>query len=319
MNTVLHTKKTLRFWKRFLLLSLLALFMLPNRTFSQENAPFNYHYPDTLNKKKLWTAIGVETSSYAVGLSFLEFIWYRDHDRVPFHFYDDSQGYLQIDKGGHAFTAYKQSYAAYYALRRAGVPKGKALLYGGPIGLVFQTPIEIFDGLYEGWGFSWSDMIANAGGSALFISQELLFDQQLFLMKFSYSPSIYPMYHKFLGENHFERFFYDYNGHTYWLSGNIQAITGIQKVPAWLNVAFGYSANGMIFEFDNPTYYNGAPFPHLDRYRQYLFSLDIDFSKIQTDKKWLSMIFKGINHLKVPFPALEYNRVDGFKINAIYF
>lgn len=37
----------------------------------------------------------------------------------------------------------------------------KELIYGGPIGLIFQTPIEIFDGLYEKWGYSWPDMAAN--------------------------------------------------------------------------------------------------------------------------------------------------------------
>lgn len=288
-------------------------------TYSQDKEPFNYHYPDTLNKKKLYTTISIEVGTYAIGLSFLEFIWYKDHERVPFHTYDDSKGYLQIDKGGHAFTAYRQSHAAYYALRRSGVKKKKALIFGGPIGFLFQTPIEIFDGLYEGWGFSWSDMIANAGGSVLFVSQELMFDQQLFSMKFSYYPSIYPEYHSFLGENHFERFFYDYNAHTYWLSGNVKRITGIKKIPAWLNIAFGYSANGMIFEFHNPDFYNGKPFPHLERYRQYLFSLDIDFSRIKTDKKWLNQILKGINHLKVPFPTIEFNRVDGFKILPLYF
>mgnify|MGYP001291101989 CR=1 FL=1 len=93
--------------------------------------------------------------------------------------YEDSKGYLQLDKGGHAFTAYRESAAAYRALRSSGVSKKKALLFGGPMGLVFQTPIEIFDGLYEGWGFSWSDMIANTFGSALFMAQEVAFDQQL--------------------------------------------------------------------------------------------------------------------------------------------
>ena len=36
-------------------------------------------------------------------------------------------------------------------------------------------------------------------------------------MKFSYSPSGYPKYHSILGENELERFFLDYNGHTYFM------------------------------------------------------------------------------------------------------
>jgi len=276
-------------------------------------------YPDSINKKRLMTTIGIEAGSYAAGLSFLSFIWYKDKERVPFHFYDDSKGYLQMDKAGHAYTAYRESYSAYYALRLAGVSKKKALIFGGPIGLVFQTPIEIFDGLHEGWGFSWSDMAANTFGSLLFTTQEAIFDEQLILMKFSYYPSIYPQYHTVLGESQLERFFFDYNAHTYWLSGNIQGLTGIKKIPPWLNIAFGYSANGMIKEFENPEYYNGKPFPHLDRYRQYIFSLDVDFSRIPTRKKWLKSIFRAVNLIKVPFPAIEVNRIDGVRFRPLYF
>ncbi len=276
-------------------------------------------YPDSINKKRLLITAGFGSSVYLSGLSYLKFIWYTDHERVPFHYYNDSRGYLQIDKGGHAQCAYHESYAAYYALRWSGLDKKRALLYGGPAGLIFQTPIEIFDGLYEGWGFSWSDMAANIFGSLLFVTQEALFDEQVCLMKFSYSPSIYPNYHHILGETQVQRFFYDYNGHTHWLSFGLNRITGIDYIPEWLNFAVGYSANGMIHEFDNPQYYMGKPFPHLERYRQYLFSFDVNFSKIPTKKKCLKKVFRAINILKVPFPSIELNRIDGIKFNPLYF
>lgn len=277
------------------------------------------HYSDELNKKRLNTVIATEAGIYAAGLSFLSFIWYKDKERVPFHFYDDSKGYLQMDKAGHAYCAYHESYTAYYAFRWAGMDKKKALLYGGPVGLVFQTPVEIFDGLYEGWGFSWPDMAANAFGALLFTAQEALFNEQILLMKFSYSPSIYPKYHTILGETHVERFFLDYNGHTQWLSANIRKLTGIEKFPGWINIAFGYSGNGMIKEFENPEYYKGEPFPHLERYRQFLFSLDVDFSRIPCKKKWVKSLFRVFNLIKIPFPALEINRIDKVKFSPLYF
>lgn len=280
---------------------------------------FTKSYPDTLIKKRLYTTIGTETATYLAGLSFLSFIWYKDHERVPFHYYDDSKGYLQIDKAGHAYGAYRESYSAYYALRWAGMDKKRALIYGGPIGLIFQTPIEIFDGIHEGWGFSWYDMAANTLGSLFFITQELLFSDQLIQMKFSYSPSIYPSYHTHLGVTHLERFFYDYNGHTYWLSGNLKRITGINKLPPWLNLAFGYSANGMIYEFNNPVFYNGEPFPYFERYRQFIISLDINCSKIRTNNKLLSNVLRAIDLIKIPFPAIELNRVGGIKFYPLYF
>lgn len=297
--------------------ALCILFLIVTKSVAQLSSLANN--PDSIVKPRLYGIIGSGTGLYLGGLSYLSFVWYKDHERVPFHFYDDSRGYLQMDKFGHAYAAYWESYAAYQALRWAGLDKRKALLWGGPVGFLFQLPIEVFDGLYEGWGFSWWDVGANAFGSALFSFQQALFDDQVMLMKFSYSPSGYPKYHHILGETELQSFFLDYNGHTHWLSVNLRGISGIEAVPPWLNVAFGYSANGMIKELENPTWYRGQPFPHLERYRQFLFSLDIDLTKIPARRKWVRTTLKTINLIKIPFPAIEYNRVDGVKFNPLYF
>ncbi|MFT5337949.1 MAG: hypothetical protein ACI9YL_001965, partial [Luteibaculaceae bacterium] len=91
-------------------------------------------FPDTLDKRRLNTAIGIGVGAYLTGLYFLNNVWYKNHERVPFHYYNDSKGYLQMDKFGHAYGAYRESSLAYYALRKAGMDKRKALIYGGPIG-----------------------------------------------------------------------------------------------------------------------------------------------------------------------------------------
>jgi len=300
-------------------LKYLFLFLLFCGTEANAQINFTENYPDSVNRKRLALTIGTKAVTYFGGISYLSFIWYKDHERTPFHYYDDTKGYLQMDKWGHAFTAYRESYAAYHALRWSGLSKKKALLYGGPMGLIFQTPIEVLDGMYEGWGFSWSDMGANAFGSALFVAQEVTFDEQIVLMKFSYSPSPYAKLHPTLGETHLESLFQDYNAHTYWLSFNLQKMTVSEKLPKWLNLAFGYSANGMIFEFFNPDFHDGKDLRGLVRHRQYLFSLDVDFSRIQTRKKWLQKVFRAVNLVKVPFPALEWNKVERFRVRPFYF
>jgi hypothetical protein len=274
---------------------------------------------DTIYKNRLYAVAGIESASYVTGLSILGFVWYKDHERVPFHFYDDSKGYLQMDKAGHTFSAYYESLISYHAFRWAGMDKSKSVIFAGLAGFLFQLPIEIFDGLYEGWGFSFSDVVANTAGSLLFASQQLIFDDQLIRMKFSYFPSGYPKYHAILGETEFESFFLDYNAHTHWLSANIRGLTGSTKIPAWLNVAIGYSANGMIKEFENPKYYKGQPFPELPRYRQLFLSIDLDWTKIPTDKKWLKQIFQIMNVIKIPFPALEWNGLGELKLRPLYF
>lgn len=138
-------------------------------------------------------------------------------------------------------------------------------------------------------------------------------------MKFSYYPSIYPSYHSDLGTTHLKRFFLDYNAHTYWFSINVKKVLGVASIPEWFKIAFGFSANGMIGKFENPTFYRGKPFPHLTRHHQFLLSLDINFAKIPTKKKWLRDLYRATNIIKIPFPVLEYNRIERIKLSPLYF
>lgn len=274
----------------------------------------------SLNKSKLQAAIITESALYFGSMAYLQFIWYKDQERVPFHFYDDSKGFLQIDKMGHAYGAYTESYLCYKWLRNAGVNKKKSLLYGGTMGIILQTPIEVFDGLYENWGFSWSDMAANTAGSLLVMGQEVLFDRQILQYKFSFTRSIYaPQSNGYLGDNTLESLFLDYNGHTYWLSTNVNNFLLKDKIPSWVNIAVGYSANGMYGEFENRTTWRGVPLPEAERYRQFFLSPDIDWTQIPTDSKFLKGLFQALNFIKIPAPALELDGRGKFKAHWIYF
>lgn len=282
--------------------------------------------PDTLstsagvNKRKLALIVSTETALYLGSMSYLQFVWYKDAQRVPFHFYNDSKGYLQIDKCGHAFGAYMESYIGYHWLRSAGVSRKKALIFGGPLGLVLQTPIEIFDGLYEGWGFSASDMVANAMGSALVMSQELLFRDQIVKYKLSYWRSEYAKQSNgYLGSNSLESFFADYNSHTYWLSINANKLILKSRLPSWLNISVGYSANGMFGEFKNRRYYRGVLLPETARTRQFLLSLDVDWTRIKTRSRFLKSVFQSMFIIKLPFPALEINSQGKIKAYGMYY
>lgn len=276
--------------------------------------------PDIINNKKLKTGIATIGALYLAEISYLRFVWYKDHERVPFHFYKDGKGYLQVDKFGHAYGSYIESQIGYSLLKNAGVPKNKALLYGGTLGILLQTPIEIFDGLYEGWGFSWSDMLANTAGSALFIGQEIAFNEQVLKYKFSFSRSVYAhQANGYLGKTTLESLLNDYNGHTYWLSTNVNRIVLKEKLPDWLNVAIGYSANGMFGEFENRRSYNGIEIPATKRYRQYLLSLDVDWSKIKTRSKFVKGLLYTMNFIKIPAPALELNSKGSLQGYWLYF
>ena len=294
--------------RKFIFLLVLMLFSLRSKSQIQE-------FPDSIKWQRVNTLIATESVFYLGGLSYLQYVWYHDKERVPFHYYNDNKGWLQIDKIGHAITAYKESYTGYYGLRKAGVSKKKALIYGGPLGAFLQAPIEVFDGLYSGWGFSWGDMIANTSGSLLLVGQELLYGDQILKLKMSYQRSaMAELYPSYLGENQLQSFFYDYNGHTYWLSANLNRIVPNKKIPNWVNIAVGYSGENMFDEFKN-----GGRYAGYERYRQYYLSLDIDWTKIKTKNKILRAVLDAMMVVKLPFPSIEFSPQNGWKGKGLYF
>src|SRR5680860_772232 len=110
-----------------------------------------------INRKYFYKSVVLGATYYVGSMFILKKTWYNDRKVIPFHFYNDNKAYLQVDKFGHAFGAYIQSYVGYQILTNAGITKTNALIYGGTCGIFLQTPIEIMDGIHEGWGFSWGD------------------------------------------------------------------------------------------------------------------------------------------------------------------
>jgi hypothetical protein len=273
----------------------------------------------TIHRGRLAFVLTSEAVLYGGSMAYLQYVWYQDKERVPFHFYDDRLGYKQMDKMGHVYGAYVESYIGYQALRWAGVSKTKAIWLGGTLGFWMQLPIEIWDGMYEGWGFSWSDVAANGVGALLVMGQAAAWDAQHIKYKFSFSPSPYAkMANGYLGSG-FNQLLNDYNGHTYWLSGGLHHLFPNSGIPKWLNVAVGYSAGGMFGEFENRAFYRGVAIPETQRYRQFLLSLDIDWTQIKTKSKFWNGFFQVMFPVKLPFPALEWNTKNEWRLHGLYY
>ena len=206
----------------------------------------------------------------------------------------------------------------YHFLKHYGFTKSEALYFGATLGFVLQLPVELMDGFHEGYGFSWGDIAANTTGSVLLAGQELLLNDQVVKYKFSYRESPYSQNaNGYLGESGFDRLMSDYNGHTYWLSAPVFRLI-FRKAPRWLNMALGYSANGMYGEFENIREYQGMAIPETPRYRQLLLSPDIDWTRIQTNSGFLKILLKGLTFFKMPLPAIEYNSMGRLKGYWLY-
>jgi uncharacterized protein YfiM (DUF2279 family) len=270
---------------------------------------------DSLNKSRRNSVVIAEATLATATLIGLNQLWYSDYPRSNFKTIDDSDEWLQMDKLGHVFSSYQLGSLGASTLNWAGVRKKDQLLYGSTLGLGFLTAVEIMDGFSEEWGFSWSDMAANAAGTGLYVGQELLWEEQRILIKYSFHRTQFAQQRPDkLGNGLAEEFLKDYNGQTYWLSANINSFLKIKGVPNWMNIAFGYGAEGMLTgDANDPS------FPNQDRIRQYYLSLDVDLSRIKTNSNFLKTIFSVFNVIKIPFPTLEVDSNGRVIMHYLYF
>ena len=272
---------------------------------------------DSLNTSRRNTVVISEASVAALTLIGLNQLWYADYPKSKFHTLNDNSEWLQMDKLGHVYSSYQLGRVGANMLAWSGVRKKDQLIYGSTIGFAFLTVVEIFDGFSEEWGFSWGDMAANAIGTGFYVGQELLWDEQRITLKYSFHQTQYAQQNPDkLGDGLSQEFLKDYNGQTYWLSLNLHSFFKDSKIPKWLNVAFGYGADGMI-SGNNET--GNEAIVYQEPYRQYYFSLDVDLTRIKTESHVLKTVFDVFNLIKIPFPTMEFNDKNGIKFHAIYF
>ncbi len=261
---------------------------------------------DTLNKPRRNAVLVSEASVAGLTLIGLNELWYKDFERSKFQFVNDNNEWLQMDKIGHVFSSYQMGRFGASLLNWSGVSKKNQLIYGATLGFGFLTAVEVLDGYSKEWGFSWGDMLANASGTGLYIGQELLWKEQRIALKFSFHQTKYAdLNPSKLGETTLEQVLKDYNGQTYWLSFNLHAFFKESKIPKWLNLAIGYGGEGML---SGSKVIDNQVLTSYSRYRQYYLSFDLNLNAIKTNSMFLKSIFSVFNMIKIPFPALEFNK-----------
>ena len=298
------------------LLIILALNI--NLGFSQSTLDSFLKPSDSLNKPRLNKVIISEVVLATTALVGLNQLWYADYPKSDFHFINDNDQWLQMDKVGHVFSSYQLGSFGANALKWSGCNRKSQIIYGSTIGFAFLSTVEVFDGYSSEWGFSLGDIAANAGGTALFVSQELLWKEQRIVPKFSFHTTQYASARpNVLGSSISEQIIKDYNGQTYWLSANVYSFFTKSKIPKWLNIAVGYGAEGMITGSDDLV--NTVFFPDSKRTRQFYFSLDVDLTKIKTKSNTLKTLFSLFNSIKIPAPTIEISQFKGVKGHFFYF
>ncbi|MBU6262937.1 MAG: YfiM family protein [Bacteroidetes bacterium] len=291
------------------LLLVLSCFLLVTVASAQEAIA-----PDsaTITKRKHLVA-AIFGGTYGASFISLNKTWYANYPRSSFHFYNDGKEWLQMDKAGHFYSSYNLARISHKAWAWTGVSEKKAVTLSALTSISYLTIIETMDGFSDNWGWSWLDMTANTAGVLLWSAQQLKWKEQKFRLKYSAhytnyaDPAIQARANNYFGKSLPERFLKDYNAQTIWLSANIKSIWPEAQVPKWLNIATGYGIDNTYGGYENGWMVNNQYYtrPDLKRSRQYYLSLDVDFERIKSNKKWVRGVLTFLNFIKLPAPALS--------------
>jgi hypothetical protein len=248
---------------------------------------YQFKAADSLHSK-----LKTGTLYVALGASFagLNELWYKSYKSSAFHVFDDSREWYQMDKLGHFWTTYHFTQMALQMPAQHNAHKTINALSG----FLFLSAIEVLDGYSSGWGFSKSDMLANALGCISALTINRLQRPHDVYFKFGFRSSVYADQNpKLFGQHVLTQILKDYNGQTYWLSYSLKH----PYWPSWLALSLGYGIDGFT---------HAQPDPKLST-RVIKFSVDINPKAFQSSKRWIKPFIWFFTYVKFPFPVLAYN------------
>jgi hypothetical protein len=226
--------------------------------------------------------------------------WWSGEKAPHFFFRSDwDEDFRDQDKFGHLLGGYQLTRAGYESLRASCVSEQGALAAAVVYAALFQLQIEIFDGMYKKYGFSYADMIANTTGQTLAAVEELHPHLKWLKPTISYSPSAAMRNRANFTQPSELRSSLDYSGQTYWFAADVHALLPTRMQAYWpslLRASIGHS----ITDYVDPV--TGAT----QRARRKLFlSIDIDPEKLPGENALWKAVKHQISYYHFPSPALQ--------------
>ncbi len=220
-------------------------------------------------------------------------------EKAPHLFFraDWDQDFRDQDKFGHMFGGYHLTRAGAGALRLACVAPKKSILAAAAYSEFFQLQIEVFDGHYKKYGFSYADVIANTAGMGLAVAQT--FHPTLDAIK----PTV--SYHRTAALRNNSRYAtelrpsLDYSGQTYWFSTDVNALLPDNKKQLWpsaVRLSVGHSVTDWISSVDGHS---------MRAKRKILLSLDLDPEKLPGNNPLWKTVKHQLSYYHLPAPALQ--------------
>lgn len=219
--------------------------------------------------------------------------WWRDQRR-SFHFQNDWQYALWIDKLGHFWAGSAVQHLFSSAFEWSNIDRKKSLWYGAILSSVYMLYIEFEDGFASDWGFSPGDATADVLGSFYPVFQEYVPFMQNINLKYSYYPSKYFQNGGKAGCN-LKTVIDDYEGQSFYLSFRVNEFLpqNLEKYwPDFLCLALGYNIR------------NWDGFGKADK--NFYLTLDYDLEKIPLEGGFWDFLKKTLNHIHFPAPGIKY-------------
>lgn len=224
--------------------------------------------------------------------------WWSGETADRFFFRADwDEDFRDQDKFGHMLGGYHLARIGNALLRDACASRSHALWWSAAYATAFQLQIEIWDGRYEKYGFSYPDLLANTVGMALSVAHEKVPRLRAIKPTISYAKTAAMRNARNIpGEL---RPSLDYSGQAYWFSADINALLPENAKPYWpafLRVSAGHSITDWI---DAQT---GA---NMRARRKILLTIDFDPEKLPGDNPIWKTFKRNLSYVHLPSPALQ--------------
>lgn len=232
--------------------------------------------------------------------------WWDD-ERSHFHFENDFDYALNLDKFGHFAAGVMLGESFYEGYRWAGATEFQSYLFAGLSAMMTHVAIDVKDGYSPEWGFSVFDVLSGTLGGFYPMAERYIPIFKYIDLKWSYWINTRAYY----DQSETGVFTDDYVNQTFWASFKpyrLLPAAARHYYPSWLAIAAGLSIDEKVFTKE----------PHPSR--EVYIALDYDLEAFRPQSRMARTIVKYLNYFKLPAPTIQvYPEFHWFLLYPIKF
>ena len=268
------------------------------------DSTWDYRSEDSVDIKSeiSWWKVGglgaLTLSSFGAAYIFVFSKGWWDDERSHFHFENDFEYSLNLDKFGHFAAGVILGETFYEGYRWAGLSEFQSYLFAGLSAMTVHIAIDVKDGYSPRWGFSIFDVLSGTLGGFLPMAERYVPVFKYVDLKWSYWINSDAYYGRASGHTGDAVFTDDYVNQTFWASFKPYRLlpAGVRKYyPSWLAFAAGLSVNDMTMIHDD------GP----GRHREVYLAFDYDLEAIRPQSRIARTLIKYLNYFKLPAPTIQ--------------